>query len=103
MRLHVKLNTTDLYQSHYHTFIAQLKIINEIVSIKSFPQLKSSVALLHYQISVYGIYIERLLNHHWKLTSTNIDIDLDEMVSYFDKWLNERLSVKAKEKIWREK
>ena len=53
-------------------------------------------------ISVYGIYIERLLNRHWKLTSTNIDIEekyLDEMVLYFDKWLNERLYVKEKEKI----
>ena len=35
------------------------------------------------------------------MTNTNIDIEekyLDEMVSYFDKWLNEKLSIKEKGK-----
>lgn len=79
MRLQAKLNTSLLH------------------TIKTCPQAKTSVALLHCQMSVYVIYVEHILSHNWKLKNTNIDFEekcLDEMVSYNDKRLCEQLSVK---------
>ena len=60
------------------------------------------MALLQYQISVYGIYIERLMNPWWKLTSENIDTEegiLEEIVTYFDKWLEQRSVMKIRENL----
>lgn len=42
------------------------------IDMLSISNLTSEFALLKYQVTIYGIYIERLLNHRWTLTKHNI-------------------------------
>ena len=61
-RLRVKLNLTNIYQNQWHKFKAHWYMLNRELSKNTILTIKSNMALLRYQISVYGIYIERLLN-----------------------------------------
>ena len=71
-------------------------------SYNKIVQIKSAISLLQYQIAIYGIYIERLMNPCWKLTKGNINKEsniLEEIVSYFDVWMEQRSVVKVKESL----
>ena len=65
-------------------------------------EIQSSISLLQYQIAIFGIYIQRLMNSRWKLTKENIEKEskiLDEIGTYFDDWLEQRSIAKEKENI----
>ena len=76
--------------------------MNKAVKDNTDHNVKSGVTLLHYQISVYGIYIEQLMNQRWKLSSDNIEREeliLREIVTYFEIWFTQREVMKKKSKL----
>ena len=99
IRLQVKFLSTHLYPSQWHKFMEKWEFLNDSITPNTFPTLKSSLTLLHYQIYIYGIYIERLISRRCKLTKDNIDNeerDMDEIGSFLDVWLNQRSEVKER-------
>ena len=71
--LNVKINLDTEHASTWHKYhaIAQ-SIFNQSDGYKYY-HLIPAVNLLQYQVAVYDIYTERLLNAIWKLTPHNID------------------------------
>ena len=101
MMLNVKISTAEVYKSQWHKFTHHWEQMNKALADDTDRTIKSGVTLLHYQISVYGIYIERLMNQRWKLSSDNIDREeciLREIVTYFEIWFKQREGMKKKEK-----
>ena len=101
MMLNVKIVPDGVYQSQWHKFTHHWDQMNKAISNNTDREIKSCFALLHYQISVFGIYIERLMNQRWKLSSDNIDKEectLKEIVTYFELWIEERKQMKEREK-----
>ena len=66
------------------------------------PQLDGELALLKYQVAIFGIFVERLLNKNWKLTAQNIDREKSTMVlimSFFNEWCLEVYGSNKKQNI----
>ena len=66
------------------------------------PQLDGELALLKYQVAIFGIFVERLLNKNWKLTAENIDQEESTMVlimSFFNEWSLEVYDSNKKQNI----
>ena len=57
------------------------------------PQIHiATYTLLEYQVAVYGIFVERLLNRFWSITKDNIEVEskvLSNIMQYFSKWMIE--------------
>ena len=100
--IHVKFTTVNDNVSQWHKFIQHWKQLDSKQSYNKTSEIQSSISLLQYQIAIFGIYIERLMNARWKLTKENIKKEsqiLDEIGTYFDDWLEQRSIVKEKENI----
>ena len=100
--LQVKLTPIRDDMSQWHKFICHWKQLDSNVSYNKTIEIQSSISLLQYQISVNGIYIERLMNPRWRLTKDNIEIEsktFEEIGTYFDDWLKQQSIVKEKENM----
>ena len=56
------------------------------------------MALLQYQITIYGICIERFMNPKWRLTKDDISVEeetLEIICQYFDQWLEDIIELKT--------
>ena len=99
MMLNVKISTTKVYKSQWHKFTHHWEHMNKAVTDDTNRNIKPGITLFHYQISVYGIYIERLMNHRWNLSSENIDREeciLREIFTYFEIWFKQQEVMKKK-------
>ena len=102
MMLQAKTSTDTVYESQWHKFTHHLNQLEKSVEKKTARTIKSSLALLHYQISVHGIYIERLMNPKWRLTGGNIyreESILNKIVSYFEIWFQQRGDMKIRDEL----
>ena len=89
VRCCVKFPERDLFQSEWHKFNKYSTMLESPIEKMSTMTVKSEYSLLRYQIAIHGIYVERLLNHRWKLTRTNIDKEEEiilSIVSFFYEW-----------------
>ena len=97
--LQMKLTTMHDTMSQWHKFMKYWKQLDSKVLFDKTPEIKSSIHLLQYQITVFGIYITRLTNQRWRLTKDNIDIELnllEEIGIHFDDLLEQRSILKKK-------
>ena len=62
-----------MYTSEWHKFNEYTLMLKPKIDMLSISNLTSEFALLKYQVAIYGIYIERLLNHRWKLIKHSIE------------------------------
>ena len=88
--LQIKLTMSTSYQSQWHKFISQWEQLDKGVSNETNQTLRSNMALLQYQITIYKIYIERFMNPRWKLTKHNISAETNTfeiICQYFNKWM----------------
>ena len=93
-------STCDM--SQWHKFMKYWKQLDSKVLFDKTPEIKSSIHLLQYQITVFGIYITRLTNQRWRLTKDNIDKPsktFEEIGTYFDDLLGQNSVVKERENI----
>ena len=96
LEMNIKLNIGLSFESLWHKFVYYLGILKSAKDDKTPIDTQSYIALLGYQISVYGIYIERFLNKKWYLNRSNIVAEkliLKEAITYFTEWKNERETV----------
>ena len=71
--LNIKVNFDAVYSSTLHKYhVITQSIINQSDELKYY-NLIPAVNPLQYQVGVYSIHIERLLNARWKLTYLNMD------------------------------
>ena len=70
--LHFKVPICNEFSSQWHKYIFILNILKEGVNQCTPLIIKSYLAILEYQITVYGIYIERFMNKKWRLTRDNL-------------------------------
>ena len=71
-----------------------VKKLHLVVKKLPISNITSQFTLLGYQVTIHGIFIERLLNEEWQLTKDNITKEEDTMnciLSFFYEWRNEVL------------
>ena len=87
--LNIKVNFDAVYSSTLHKYhVITQSIINQSDELKYY-NLIPAVNPLQYQVGVYSIHIERLLNARWKLTPQNIDDQktiLKLCINFFYEW-----------------
>ena len=98
----VKLPYNNEYQSEWHKFNDFIERLSssEISYVDS--QLEGQLALLKYQVAIFGIFVERLLNKRWKLTSNNLQEEqqiLYEIIGFFRNWNSANEETNKKNKV----
>ena len=92
----IKLNIGMSFKSMWHKFMYYCNILKESKVDNTPIETQSFIAILEYQISVYGIYIERFMNKKWMLNRDNILTEkaiLKHAIRYFTEWKHQRVSV----------
>ena len=67
----VNFPVTSVYPSEWHKFNSCINILKPAIDKMPITNLTSEFSLLQFQVAIYGIYIEGLLNHRWKFTRDN--------------------------------
>ena len=70
--MNIKLNIGMSFKSVWHKFMYYYNILKEGKEDNTPIEIIFYIAVLEYQISVYGIYIERFMNKKWLLNKANI-------------------------------
>ena len=89
VRCNVKYPMKSKFQSEWHKFWEFTHLLKPQIVKLSIAKLTSEYSLLQYQVAIYGIYIERLLNQGWKLTAKNMAYEESVMkliLSFFYEW-----------------
>ena len=73
VQLQVEIHENMSYDSKWHQFDTILKMMIPVVRAKPKSHLTSQFGMLQYQVAVFGMFDERLLNRKWLLTRSNID------------------------------
>ena len=91
VQLNIKIPWEKRYISEWHTYSYLCTQLKTGVKASTKVNIQSNLALLEYQICVYGLLVERLLNSKWKLTQENIFSDtsiMTNIIQYFTNWIN---------------
>ena len=92
IHLGVKLEWKETYHSTWHKYSSNCMILKKAIKDGT-PQIHiATYTLLEYQVAVYGIFVERLLNRFWSITKDNIEVEskvLSNIMQYFSRWMIE--------------
>ena len=100
--LNVKLPYNQTYSSEWHKFNHFVVKLSNIEVSKYQKQLSGDIALLKYQVAIFGIFVERLLNKNWKLTAENIEREsqtMTKIMEFFTEWKSEIADSNMEDKI----
>ena len=100
LNLKINLNTEHASTWHKYHSITQ-SIVNQSDAQRDYL-LIPAINLLQYQVAVYGVYIERLMNARWKPTPQNIDGEeavLKLIMSFFYEWCEKEVTSKRDHKV----
>ena len=87
--LNVKIQRISNVGSEWEQLMGFVYAIKKGSNNYLYKQVAAQVALLEYQIAVYGIFVEQLLNSRWRLTRSNVDsekIILQTIYTFFSSW-----------------
>ena len=62
LHCNIKFPTNENYKSEWHKFYKYTGMLQSSIE-KKVTSLTSQFSLLQYQVAIYGVYVERLLNH----------------------------------------
>ena len=94
--MNIKLNIGMSFKPLWHKFMYYRNILKEGKEDNTPIEIISYIAILEYQLSVYGIYIERFMNKKWFLNKANIGTEktiLKHAIIYFTEWKHQRVTV----------
>ena len=94
VQLFVKVNETQKYESKWHEYNTIINKMLPVLQSRNISTLTSQFGLLQYQVAVFGIFQERLLNKAWRLNHENIDNEekvMKDIIAFFYDWRTEVL------------
>ena len=92
VKCNVKYPLKSKFPSEWHKYFEFTQLLKPAIDKISIAKLSSEYSLLQYQVTIFGIYIERLLNRQWKLTVHNMAYEesvLKSIVTFFYQWKND--------------
>ena len=98
----VKINTNMKFKPQWHKISHISHELPKNISLSTVLKLKEIHAILEYQVALYGLFVERLLNKKWNLSRENIVEEsklLESIIDYFTNWIGERDRIEKEEKI----
>ena len=96
--MNVQLDYTIPYESEWHKYDNHCQAIGKGFTEKHNDKLRSNYCFLRYQIAVYGIFVERLLNRKWQLKKCNIDMETTVLTNMIESFFNNWMAVREQNK-----